>query len=56
MRSDQSDIHDAVHKLEKFRSHYAHSNLIEKGPIIPRDQSETSVERSTGPGPITRAH
>ena len=25
MRSDQADIHDAVHKLEKFRSHSGHS-------------------------------
>jgi len=26
MRSDQADIHDAVHKLEKFRSHSGHSD------------------------------
>jgi len=25
MHSDQADIHDAVHKLEKFRSHSGHS-------------------------------
>ena len=25
MHSDQADLHDAVHKLEKFRSHSAHS-------------------------------
>jgi len=42
--------------VDTFRSHYAHSDLIEKGPIIPRDQSEISVERSTRPGPVTRAH
>ena len=24
MHSDQADIHDAVHKLEKFRSHSGH--------------------------------
>ena len=27
MHSDQADIHDAVHKLEKFRSHSGHSAL-----------------------------
>ena len=26
MHSDQADIHDAVHKLEKFRSHSGHSD------------------------------
>ena len=25
MHSDQADLHDAVHKLEKFRSHSGHS-------------------------------
>ena len=40
MHSDQSDIHDAVHKLEKFRSHSGHSDLIEKVPLIPRDQPQ----------------
>jgi len=24
MHSDQADLHDAVHKLEKFRSHSSH--------------------------------
>ena len=26
MHSDRADIHDAVHKLEKFRSHSGHSD------------------------------
>ena len=26
MHSDQADIHDAVHKLEKFRSHSGHAD------------------------------
>ena len=26
MHSDQADIHNAVHKLEKFRSHSGHSD------------------------------
>ena len=30
-------------------THSGHSDLIEKEPLIPRDQSQISVERSTGP-------
>jgi len=30
--------------------------LIEKEPLIPRDQSQISVERSTSPAPVVRPH
>jgi len=34
--------------VDTFRAHSGHSDLIEKEPLIPVDQSEISVERSTG--------
>ena len=35
--------------MDTFRAHSGHSALIKKEPLIPRDQSQISVERSTGP-------
>ena len=40
MHGDQADLHDAVHKLGNFRSHSGHTDLNQKGSLIPREQSQ----------------
>ena len=36
--------------------HSGFSDVIRKEPLIPKDQSQISVERSTGPSPVIGTH